>query len=224
MQFKIISSLLLLGSFTAITPALAQFQSDRPSFFRDGYDLMNREIQNLQQQQKNSTTTPEHPQQDQLLTIQQGPLQWQKYLFRDGGFSIWMPSGIQSSENVVLETGMGEIAFEVFATHPQDSRFVAAYSENLEPDKLTNTEELLAAIRDGIITKTKYELTQENPVNFEEYSGTELTMKDESAGEIITFRVYLIGDRVHVLAVSQKNVDGVSEDVVNFFNSFRLLQ
>lgn len=222
MQIKIISFLLLVSSLGGVNTAIAQFQSDRPSFFRDGYDLMQREIQNLQMQQQNPTATPEHPAQEQLLSIQRGPLQWQKYIFQDGGFSLWMPEGIQSEETVVLATVIGEIPFKVFATHPQDSRFVAAYSENLEPAKLENTQEVLAAIRDGIIAKTKYELTEESSINFEEYAGTQLTMKNEATGEIITFRVYLINQKIHVLAVSQKNLE--AEDVSSFFASFRLLQ
>ena len=47
-------------------------------------------------------------------------------------------------------------------------------------------------------------------------------MKDED--ELISFRVYLIDNRVYVLAGGQSyNNQNISENIVSFFDSFRIL-
>jgi hypothetical protein len=40
---------------------------------------------------------------------------------------------------------------------------------------------------------------------------------------LITFQVMVINQKVYVLGAGQNNVESVSQDVTNFFNSFRLL-
>lgn len=223
MQLKIILFLLFNFYFLVEKPVFAQGRLDRPSFFQDGQNLMNQEIQRLQQQQQqqnNSSQAVEHP--SQLLTIQDGTLEWQKFIFRDGGFSVWMPEAIQSQETISLDTTSGKLNFQVFATHPQSFRFVAAYSDNLSATQLNNPDALLAAVRDGIVAKTQFQLINDQSMTLDQYPAKQLTMKN--GDETITFRVYLVKQRVYVLAADQKNTDSLSNDVVNFFNSFRVLQ
>jgi hypothetical protein len=205
-----------------IAPILAQGRLDRPIFFQDGQELLDREIQRLQQmqQQQPSPTNVEHP--SQLLTINDGNLRWDKYLFRDAGFSVWMPQGVQSQETIPLETSLGQIPFKVFSTQPQNYRFVAAYSEPLKADILENKSALLTAVRDGIFARTKFEVIGDRPVSNQGYTGRELTVGDSK--EILAFQIYAIGQRVYVLAAGEKQVQTLSETAISFFNSFRLLQ
>ncbi|HAC65941.1 MAG TPA: hypothetical protein DCF68_21015 [Cyanothece sp. UBA12306] len=204
-----------------IGSVFAQGRLDRPEFFRDGQMQMEREIQRLQQQsQQQPTTGVEHP--SQLLTIDQGKLRWQKYLFQDGGFSVWMPEGIKSQETIVLNLAGNKLPFEVFATQPQNYRFVSAYSVTLKPDQLANSTQLLSLVRDGIVTETNFTLVSDKPTTWQGYSGLELTMTDQD--ELIGFRVYVINDRVYVLAAGQKNISSLSEEIASFFDSFRLLE
>jgi hypothetical protein len=220
MEFRIIVTGLLLITLGSI-PALAQGRLDRPSFFQDGQQLMNQEIQRLQQQQQQQSSQPlEHP--SQLFTINEGQLQWQKFIFREGGFSVWMPEAIQSQESLALDTRVGTLNFEVFATHPQKFRFVAAYSDNLNPTQLSDPDALLGAVRDGIVAKTQFQLTGDRSISFAQYPGKQLSM--QNGDEAITFQVFLVNQRVYVLAADQKEIEGLSTDVANFFNSFRLLQ
>lgn len=217
-------SFIWLINFNIINPCLAQFRPDRPTFFEDGQQLMEQEIQSLQQQQTNQQNNQqniEHP--SQLLTINDGELIWQKYLFRDGGFSVWMPQGIQSQETVTLKSQAGNIDFQVVAIQPKSLRFVVAYSENKDLSQLGNSDEILAAIREGIIGKTNFNLVQEKPINFQSYNGLFLEMENISDKEVITFQIYLINQKVYVLAVGNK-VSGYENDITSFFNSFRLLQ
>jgi hypothetical protein len=205
--------------FQPINYSFAQGRLDRPTFFRDGQMLMDQEIQRLQQEQQQPSTPIEHP--SQLLTIDQGQLIWQKYLFRDGGFSVWMPQGIQSQETVKLNLGTSELSFEVFATQPQIYRFVAAYSEPLHPTQLADTNQLLLSIKNGIIQHTKFTLLTENNITWQQYSGKELTMKQNN--ELISFHLYLINQRIYILAAGQKNTETISTNILSFFDSFRLL-
>jgi hypothetical protein len=203
------------------SPCLGQFSPDRPTFFQDGQRLMEQEIRRLQQQQNTAQQNQqqvEHP--SQLLTIDDGQLRWQKYLFRDGGFSVWMPQGIQSNEIVTLETKAGSVDFEVFATHPKSLRFIAAYSEDKDLSELGNNQEILKAIKNGIITKTNFELKQEKPITFDSIPGLLLEMQDGQ--ETIFFQIYLVDQKIYVLAVGNKN-GGYEEEIMGFFDSFRLL-
>lgn len=212
----------LLVTVAFILPVKAQFRTNRPTFFQDGFDQMQREIENLQQQQQQQTPQQllEHP--SQLLTIDDGALRWQKYIFRDGGFSVWMPEAIQSNETVVLDTNLAQISFEVFASHPQNLRYVAAYSQPLDTTLLANPQKLLEAVREGIIAKTQYQLKEEQILSQLAYPTMLVSM--ENQGEMITFRISIINQRVYVLAASQTETNQIAENVQNFFNSFRLLQ
>lgn len=208
-------------SLVFTNPCLAQFRPDRPTFFDDGQKFMDQEINRLQQQQttiEQNQTNIEHP--AQLLTIDDGQLQWEKYLFRDGGFSVWMPQGIQSNETNSLVTKVGNIDFQVFATQPKSLRFIAAYSEDQKLSQLGNDAEILEAIKQGIITKTNFQLAQEKPIKFDSSQGILLEMKNGQ--ETIYFQIYLINSKVYVLAVDN-TTNGYENEINNFFNSFRLL-
>ena len=219
---KISATLLLLVTVGTALPAIAQI--DRPSFFRDGQQLMEQEIQRMQRQQEQQQSSPqetlEHP--SELLTINERSLNWQKFIFRDGGFSVWMPEGVRSEETVVLDTIAGKLPFEVFTSNLPSWRFVAAYSEDLKLSKLADSQAILVSVRDGIVQETKFKLTGDRDISWNNYSGKELTMQDGT--ETIAFRVYLIGKKVYVLAAGQKNAAGLSEDAVSFFDSLRMLK
>ncbi|MEA5509666.1 hypothetical protein VB715_07805 [Crocosphaera sp. UHCC 0190] len=213
--------LLILGCLCdPISQVLAQGRFDRPTFFRDGQLLMEQEIQRLQQQPETPATEIEHP--AQILTIDSGQLQWQKFLFRDGNFSVWMPQGIQSLETIILDLGKSNLSFEVFATQPKPYRFVAAYSEDLSSSQLANPTQLLLAVREGIVKQTNFILLTDKDITWQQYLGQELTMKHED--ELISFRVYLINQKIYVLAAGQNNnVEQISTNILSFFDSFRLL-
>jgi hypothetical protein len=223
---KIISAVLLINTLVTVPSVFAQGLLNRPSFFQDGQRMMDQEIQRLQQQQQqqqqqqSSENTIEHP--SQLLTITDGSLRWQKFIFRDAGFSVWMPQGMQSQETVNLNTVAGKVNFQVFATHPQDYRFLAAYTTDNNLYKLGNSQAILQAVREGIIAKTQFNLTNRQSISFEQYLGEQFTLANGK--EMIAFRVYLVKDKVYVLAVDQKSKMELSEDILSFFNSFRILQ
>jgi hypothetical protein len=218
MKFSNIGIVLLLTTLSYLKPILAQSRIDRPSFFQDGEEFIEREIQKLEQQQSSQEgNNPPMP-----LTIDNRELRWQKFIFREGEFSVWMPEGMQSEETVVLDTTAGEMAFKAFATHPKTYRFLAAYSDKINASAIQNPETFLASVRDSIVAKTNFQLTSDRAISWKQYSGKQLSLQGEE--ETITYRVYLIGQRVYLLAVGQKNTEKVSQEAINFFDSFRLLE
>ena len=213
-----ISIILLLTAVSSIKPVLAQARTDDPTFFRDGQDALEREIENLEQQQSSEEAgEPRQP-----LTIDDRELQWQKFVFQDGGFSIWMPEGTRSEETLVLETATGQLAFDVFATRPKNYRFLAAYSNKIESSQTNDTETLLSLVRDSIAANTNLKLTSDRAISWEQHSGKQLIFQGEN--ETITYRVYAIGQRVYLLAVGQAKAEEISSEAINFFDSFRLLK
>lgn len=219
-------SLIIGLNLALINPCLAQFRSNRPTFFEDGQRFMEQEIRKLETQQQNSNTnntnqqSVEHP--SQLLTINDGKLSWQKYIFREGGFSLWMPSGISSEETVNIETPAGEVPFEVFATHPKSLRFIAAYSDSPNITKIGNSEAILTAVKNGIVQETNFKLLTDKEIGFSGYPGQYLVMQDQTNNEIIYFNVYVIDNKVYVVAAGTKS-NGYDQDINSFLDSFRLL-
>jgi hypothetical protein len=213
---KILSSISIAGY---LMPAQAQVLN-RPDFFQQGFDKMQREINQLQQ-----SPQPQDP--SQLLTIKEDTLKWQKFIFQTVNFSVWMPQGPQSQEALSLETTLGKISFDVLATHPQPWRFVAAFSEDLGSLTTTqNPEAILASVLQGITGKTQFNLTDDQPVNFRSFSGRRWTLESEQ--ESIQFQAYLIKQRLYVLAVHYPKSMVTSGSPVPaivdaFFNSFTLL-
>lgn len=216
LQHLILITYLVLGPTSQI---LAQGRGDRPTFFRDGQQRMEQEIQRLQQQQV-PLTDLEHP--SQLLTIETEQLRWQKFLFRDSNFSVWMPQGIQSLETIILEVDNSQLPFKVYATQTLGYRFVTAYSESLTPSQLSNSAQLLSAVKTAIIQKTNFTLLTDKEIVWQESVGQEFTLNQ--ADELISFRVYLINQRLYILAARQNDAAETTSDIVlSFFDSFRLL-
>jgi hypothetical protein len=219
-KFNLVSLITCTTLFYA-NLCLAQFRPDRPPFFQDGQVFMEKEIRRLQQQEtsiEQSQQQLEHP--SQLLTIDDGQLRWEKYLFRDAGFSVWMPQGIQSNETVSLETKAGDLDFEVFTTNPKSMRFIVAFSKDQNLSQLGNDQEILQAIKNGIIQKTNFQLKQEKSNTFDSIPGLLLEMQNDQ--ETISFQIYLVNQKVYVLAVGNK-AGGYEEEIASFFDSFRLL-
>jgi hypothetical protein len=222
MKKIVINGLIALPILGFIAPCYAQFRPDRPTFFEDGQLYLDQEVQRLQEQLNSSSENQgavEHP--SQLLTIDSGSLKWQKYISRDGGFSIWIPQGIQSEETIMVNTDKGDLEFKVLAIQPESWRFIAGYSQEKDLTPFGDEPAILELIKNRIIARTNFELIDEQPIKYQSYSGQSLTLKKDQ--EVIYFQVYVINQRIYVLGVNQK-ASGGEENITSFFNSFRLLQ
>lgn len=196
----------------AIAPPVSAGLFDRPDFFEQGDEEFETEIRRFER----GLSVP-----DASITVDETDLSWSRLVLRGGGFTIFIPQGTISEESKIIETDQEKIEFNIVASHPSSSRFVAAYSEELDTQNLDSAS-LLEKTRDRIIennagftTNTDVDLT------FDDYSGKEFTL--ESKEEIITFRLLLIEQRLYVLAVNQNKGTVSAESVAIFFDSFELI-
>ncbi|MDJ0518464.1 MAG: hypothetical protein QNJ74_20140 [Trichodesmium sp. MO_231.B1] len=186
------------------------FIDNRPDFFDKGRLQMEQEIKQLEQQNSQS-----------ILTIESGEIQWQNIIFKEGGFSIWMPAGTMNEETEIIETEKGKIQFKVFATHPASARFVVAYSDILNSHQLANKQNILPNFQKKIVNVTGFELSSDRSYNLGDIPGREFILKNDT--ETITFRIYLVGQRLHLIGASEtaKN-NQIAGAVVTFLESFKL--
>lgn len=205
--------------FAANPISLAQGRFERPTFFRDGQLQLDREIQRLQQEPDPSAPQPANREADSLLTVKDRAFNWQKYLFRDGGFSVWMPAGVQSQETIPLSTEQGEISFSVFATQPPNYRFLAAYSAPI--GGTFPPGQRLSAIARGIADKTQFAMVSNEALGGRPYPARRLVLRDGQ--ETIVFEIYWLHQRVYVLAVGRQATAAIPAAASSFFDSFRPL-
>lgn len=189
--------------------AIAQFGLDRSDFFERGTEQMEREIERL-----------ESPVREPILTINERPLIWKQFLFAEAGFSIKMPLGNITSSTEVLETATGNIELQVLATNPRSSRFIVAYSDRLNGAQLENPETILAQVRKLMSPNTEFELQGDRPLDNYPVASREISLKNSS--ETITFRIYILNQRLYILGSTQPLSEQHSEKLFTFFNSFQL--
>lgn len=198
---------------TMALPGQTQLPPNRPTFFEEGYRQMEQEIQQLEQR-------PTQPQQG-LLTIETDELRWQQFLSREGGFSVWIPAGISTTETKTVTTTTSPITFEVLSTNQPDSRFIVAYGTVTTDTMAEQAEELFNQIRDFIIADTGFTVEAERPILYEQFPGRRLTL--DAPEEQIILQMYWVGEQIYVLGMSQgQNVD-FSKAANQFFDSFRVL-
>lgn len=159
---------------------------------------------------------------DSAIPVKQKSNFWQPVIFTAGGCSFWLPPGILSEETVLLDTSAGKLSFRTLASNSDNARYVAAYAEQLTKSQLENPQALLSAIRNKVAPADKFQLKSDTPIALNKYPGRELTL--QSAKEIITFRAYLVEQRVYVLGARYPNASDLSRRVAGFLNSFQLLR
>lgn len=146
---------------------------------------------------------------------------WQFFVFKQGGVSLWMPPGIITQDEVLLETSLGGIRFQSLASHTENRYYIAAYAEELTDKQIENADVLLEAIQERIPPEENFKLTRERAVLLDENIGKELTFENENY--IITLRIYLVNNRVYVLGVRFPNSITDTRSTRSFLNGLELL-
>ncbi len=196
-----------------VSPPVLAGLFDRPDFFEQGRDQFEQEIRRFQNQQ----SVPDSP-----LNVDLNSVAWSRVILRKEGFTVMMPQGAITQEIEMVKTPEGEIKFDLIATHPPDSRFVVAYSEEVSAEQAAEPSAVLDWSRDYIMdNRVGFTKTAEEEIVFNDYSGKEFTLQNKS--ETIIFRLLWIKQRLYVLAVSQEKQDISQKIVTKFFDSFELL-
>lgn len=158
---------------------------------------------------------------DDTIPVSERSRSWQYVVFQAGGFSFWMPPGILTEETVTLNTSVGTLSFRTLASNGEDRRYVVAYAEKLTPAQLESPKVLLTAIREKVAPANQFQLKEERKISINEYPGRELTLENEE--EVITFRAYLVKDKVYVLGAHEPRAKRLPKQVRAFLNAFQLL-
>ncbi len=190
---------------------LAQFPRPRPDFFDVGQEQFEQEVQRLQQQQQ---TNP-------VLTIDSQSSQWQPVISRTDGFSIWMPPGVLSQESKTLNTTVGTLEFKAIASQQNQTRYVAAVT-TVQPNQSKDPTALFTAVENSILASAALQKDRDRSISLGTYPGREL--QATSTDEILTFRFYLVQQRLYLLATRQLRQAPTTQTTNNFFDSFQLLK
>ena len=205
-------SIALAISCLVTAPAIAGL-FDRPDFFEKGREQFEEEIRRFER----GENVP-----DSSLNVDEAALPWSRVVIEEGGFTILIPPGAITKEVETVEAPKGDIKFDIIATHPSSSRYVVAYSEEVTPERVKNTQEVLERSRDYIIDN-KVGLTKiaDDDIIFENYPGKQFQLQNQD--ETIVYRLLIVEQRLYVLAVSQQN-DAISAKSIDvFFGSFKLI-
>ncbi|MGK7948737.1 MAG: hypothetical protein AB4368_07995 [Xenococcaceae cyanobacterium] len=205
-------SIALAISCLVTAPAIAGL-FDRPDFFEKGREQFEEEIRRFER----GENVP-----DSSLNVDEAALPWSRVVIEEGGFTILIPPGAITKEVETVEAPKGDIKFDIIATHPSSSRYVVAYSEQVTPERVKNTQEVLERSRDYIIDN-KVGLTKiaDDDIFFENYPGKQFQLQNQD--ETIVYRLLIVEQRLYVLAVSQQN-DAISAKSIDvFFGSFKLI-
>lgn len=156
-----------------------------------------------------------------IIPVREQSNSWQFIIFKAGGVSFWMPPGILTEEVISLDTQLGEISFRTLTANTEEKRYITAYASRLTEEQIENPDLLLQAIQDRVTLENEFNLTRQRSVSLDEYPGKELTFENEQ--EIITFRVYLVDDRLYALGVRSPKSTDDSRSTRAFLNALELL-
>ena len=204
--------LLLLSSVTISSPAVAGL-FDRPDFFRKGYEEFKDEIRSFEQGE--SPTVP--------LNVEGQTSPWSRFISDSAKFTALFPPGTITQEQEIAEDEDSAIEFDIVAANLDNSRYVVAYSEPLEPSRVENPDRFLETAQQTIVDdESGFRIIANDAIEFEGFPGKQFQTRNDK--ETFMFRLILVDDRLYVLAVNQPN-DNLSEETINqFFQSFQLLE
>ena len=156
-----------------------------------------------------------------IIPVRQTSNSWQFILFKEGGVSFWIPPGILTEEAITLATPLGDLNFRTLTSNLDDKTYVAAYARGLSEQQRQNPDSLLQAIRDKVTPKNEFKLIRRRSVTLDSYPGEELSFQNDQ--EIITFRAYLVNDRLYVLGVRSPQSINDLRSTRAFLNALELL-
>lgn len=196
----------VLSCFLFAPDAVAQrFQANEPTFFDEGHEQLERNIEQLQQSQP----AP-------VLTIDASIQQWQPIASQTGGFSVWVPLGILSDDTETIPVGAMDLEFRILSSQTSVGKFVLAYAD--APD--TESAQLFASVKDALVERTAFEIRTVERITVDGGVGESLILTGDA--ELISVYVLLGNDRLYVVGVRQTGGSAPSEAATRFLKSFHL--
>jgi hypothetical protein len=137
---------------------------------------------------------------------------WMKVEPLGGGFSIMMPA--KPEEKVKPSE---EFTFHSFTVNGERAIYLASYGDYAPSIKLNSEAELIAN-RDNFLKGVNATLIESRKITLDGHAGLEFIAENEKAS--FKSRIYLMGNRVHQLAVAIFKEQDDSDNVNRFFGSF----
>lgn len=206
----------LLIALSVWSPAPAQAQLDDDDFFERGRDWIESEIDRLEAppleinlESKPKETQPELP-----------AANWHQLVVTEGAqFTIAVPGPPQTYDEVAIETPDGSLDFVGWLASHRDSQFIVAYGEY--PTPTPRPSERLMKLRDRMVTDTGWTLAEDASEPLGSHPGRRFILFNPA--QMITYRFYLVDERLYILGVLQEPTAEVEAEADRFFESFELL-
>ncbi|QIR41169.1 hypothetical protein HCG51_33805 [Tolypothrix sp. PCC 7910] len=148
---------------------------------------------------------------------------WQEFSSSEGKFSVLFPNGkveeVSPPEN---SNSSGVKSLKMHAVNGDKNAFIVGYADFGIDVSQAPPGELIDAFLEGMLENESKLLSQKN-IQFEEYPGKEVKVKDEKNGTIYNTRFFLIGHKIYFMMVGSIETPEVS-DTQKFFNSFHLIK
>ncbi|BAY90343.1 hypothetical protein FDUTEX481_03724 [Tolypothrix sp. PCC 7601] len=148
---------------------------------------------------------------------------WQEFSSSEGKFSVLFPNGkveeISQPEN---SNSSGIKSLKMHGVTGDKNAFIVGYADFSIDVSQVAPGELIDAFLEGMLQNESKLLSQKN-IQFEEYPGKEIKVKDEKNGTIYNSRFFLVGQKIYFMMVGSIETPEVS-DTQKFFNSFQLIK
>lgn len=145
---------------------------------------------------------------------------WQLLEATPEGFRLEFPGVVEMQEPLVLDLPTGAVVLEGAIAHYDNAQYVFAFGDY--PEGGASPLVRLAVLRDHMIQDTNWTLAEERSLPFWVYPGQQFTLF--SIDEMITYRFYLVGERVYILGVLQDSRVDLKEEIGAFFGSFGVIR
>lgn len=145
---------------------------------------------------------------------------WQLLEATPEGFRIEFPGVVEMQEPLVLDLPTGGLVLKGAIALDGDAQYVFAYGDY--PDLAASPAQRLTVLRDYMVADTNWTLTEDQSLPFFIYPGRQFILF--SVDEMITYRFYLVGERVYILGVLQDARVDLRERIGAFFESFGVIR
>ncbi|WP_323254559.1 hypothetical protein [Spirulina sp. CCNP1310] len=147
--------------------------------------------------------------------VPMGQQSWQWLEAIPGGFRVALPGGVERQEPLVLDLQGGELVLEGAIALHEGNQYVFAFGDyRVEGSPWVR----LTMLRDAMVKDTGWVLAEDRSFPLGIHPGREFILFSEN--ELITYRFYLVGERVYILGVLQDAGVDLREEMGAFFGSF----
>ena len=146
-------------------------------------------------------------------------LNWEEYTSKEGGYSVKFPGKVKTQTQTVPTTA-GPLTFHAAGTEGKDNAYMVMYA-NI-PRGAKKNFDYLAAIK-AMVATWRGSLNYQRGVTVEGVSGMEFEANVTWPGKgRAACRIFVYKKKVYILGALGANIKADSDDVKEFYSSFKL--